>query len=247
MFFYLYDNFLQDRKYHNDLNQIETRLANLGIQGRSEKITILKNIPDATRLAIKRGADTVIAIGNDQTIVKLLPSVVETNTTLGLIPVGPHQTMAHVLGVPIGATACEVVSRRIVRRLDLGLVNSQYFLTSLEAPGTVIAACDGKYNVTSLDQSGRISLMNFQNELSHGRPDDGVLELVISPGHGHLAWRAFHRAQPGSVFTVKSVKFTSAGGPINMLLDGQITIKTPVIVKVAAKKLRVIVGKNRQF
>ena len=47
MYAYIFDSFLQERKYQHELGQIENRLATLGIQGKIEKMTILKNIQEA--------------------------------------------------------------------------------------------------------------------------------------------------------------------------------------------------------
>ncbi len=49
MYFYVFDSYVQDKKYQSDVARIEARLGALGISGRTEKLTILKNINDATR------------------------------------------------------------------------------------------------------------------------------------------------------------------------------------------------------
>src|SRR5690349_13808036 len=134
MYFYVFDSYLQDRKYANEVARVETRLGTLGIQGRQEKITILKNIHEALKEAIKRGATTIVAVGNDKTVTKILPQVVEHGLTLGLIPLGPEQTIADSLGIPHGVSACDSLSRRVMRRLDVGQANNQYFLLQLQAP-----------------------------------------------------------------------------------------------------------------
>ncbi len=247
MYAYIFDSFLQERKYQHDLGQIENRLATLGIQGRSEKMTILKNIQEASRQAIKRGVETLVVVGNDATITKVLPQVVDQKVTLGLIPLGPDQTIARVLGIPDGLPACDILSRRIVRRLDLGRANAAYFLYSLVAPSTVTVDCGGKYSITSLDPSGTLTVANFPIGQGHGRPDDGQLELVVTPGQAGRGWGGFRRTGSTSVFPLTKAKLTSAGDPATLTLDGQVMIKTPVTLEVARKKIGVIVGKERGF
>lgn len=245
MYAYVFDSFLQERKYQHDISQIETRLVALGVQGRSEKMTILKNIQEAARQAIKRGTTTIVVVGNDQTIAKVLPQLIGQPVTLGLIPLGRHQTIAHVLGIPEGLVACDVLSRRVVQRLDLGKANDVYFLHSLTAPATV-SVDFGKYRVTSLDPGGSLTISNFPFIYGHGHPDDGQLELIVAPGHDRRGWGR-RRDSAASVFPMAKAILTSAPGSADLLLDGQITIRTPAKVEVVPRRLEVIVGKNRGF
>lgn len=245
MYFYVFDNFLQDRRYENDVAAVETRLAQLGIQGRSEKITILKNVPEAVATAIKRGATTVVAVGNDSTVTKVLPQVVEHDVTLGLIPIGPDQTIAGYLGIPAGAKAAETLSRRVIRRLDLGEANNQLFLLNLSAPASAAVMCDNKYTVTSRDPAGQLVIANFNRGVGSGRPDDGRLELVVEQGESR-GWGARRRGFQGSIFPFTKAKITCSDTAM-MVLDGQRTIKPPVSVTVVPHRLEVIVGPQRNF
>ncbi|MEK7537988.1 MAG: diacylglycerol kinase family protein [Patescibacteria group bacterium] len=247
MYAYLFDSFLQERKYQHDIGQIENRLSTLGIQGKIEKMTILKNIQEAARQAIKRGVATLVVVGNDETITKVLPQIIDSDVTLGLIPLGPQQTIARALGIPDGVVACDVLSRRILRRLDLGRANAVYFLFNLVAPADVTVDCGGQYRVTSLDPAGSLMTANFPPAGTAGQPDDGRLELIVTPGRGARGWLPGRRSSGGSVFSITKAKFTSPAGPVNLTLDGQVTVKTPATVEVVRRKLEVIVGKDRAF
>lgn len=246
MYAYIFDSFLQERKYQHDIGQIENRLATLGIQGKSEKMTILKNIQEAARLAIKRGAETLVVVGNDETVTKVLPQMIDSRVTLGLIPLGPNQTIARILGIPVGLSACDVLSRRIVRHIDLGRANNAYFVFNLAAPAGVAIDC-GKYAITSLDPAGTMMIANFPTAGAQGAPDDGRLELIVAPGQEKRGWGGLRRTAGGSVFSITNVKVTSPQGPVSVVLDGQVTLKTPVTVEIERKKLAVIVGKGREF
>ncbi len=246
MYAYIFDGFLQERKYVHDIAQIENRLVTLGIQGRTEKMTILKNIQDAARQAIKRGAETLVVIGNDETVTKVLPQIIDTTVTLGFIPLGPHQSIAHILGIPTGVAACDALSRRIVRNIDMGKANDAYFLFSMVAPATVTVEC-GKYSITSLDPNGSMTFTNFPASGVKSVPDDGVLELIVAPGEERKAWGGLRRGNASSVFSITSAKLITADAPATVILDGQVAIKTPITLEVARKKLAVIVGKDRGF
>lgn len=246
MYAYIFDSFLQERKYQHEVVQIENRLATLGIQGKSEKMTILKNIQEAAKQAMKRGATTLVVIGNDETITKVLPHVIGTSVTFGIIPVGPHQTIASILGIPTGVSACDTLSRRVVRHIDLGKAGASYFLFHMTAPANVQVDC-GSYSVTSLDPNGTITIANFPIDGQGGKPDDGVLELMVVPGEEKRGWGGLKRRPQGSIFPVKKVKIHATGIPAHLTLDGQTTVKTPMTIEIADAKLEVIVGKERAF
>lgn len=244
MYFYVFDGSLQQRKYAAEIARIETRLAALGLQGRQEKITILKNIQETVAEAIKRGATTVVAVGNDRTVSKILPQVVDHDLTLGLIPLGPEQTIADYLGIPHGVAACDVLSRRVIRRLDVGKANSQYFLLRLQAPARTTAVCDDTYSVESLDPQGTMAITNLGPAV--GSPDDGRLELVVQ-GSGAARWPLFRRSyNADSIFPIRRARLQCRTDE-TILLDGQIVVKTPTQVTVGSKKLEVIVGRHRHF
>lgn len=242
MYAYIFDSFLQERKYVNEIAQIENRLVTLGIQGRVEKMTILKNIAEAARTAIKRGATTVVVIGNDESINKVLPAVIGQSVTLGIIPLGPGRQIADVLGLPNGVAACESISRRVIRHLDLGRANNVYFLFSLQAPASVIVDC-GDYRISSLDPQGSLVINNFSTERTVGQPDDGKVELTVHASTTSGRWGR-RTTSTSSVFSLTSAKLTTLDHAANVLLDQHVTIKTPVALDVAAHKLDVIVGKK---
>lgn len=246
MYAYIFDSFLQDRKYAHELSQIENRLVTLGIQGRTEKMTILKNLQEGARQAIKRGATTLVVVGNDETITRILPQLVDEDVTLGFIPVGPHQTIAHVLGIPEGVPACDTISRRVIRHLDMGKANNAYFLFTLVAPATVSVDCGG-YTISSLDSTGELVVTNFPHAGSRGTPDDGQLELVVSPGEDRKGWKPFRQQSSSSVFPISAATLTTTTGSASVTLDGKILLKTPIELGIAAKKLDIIVGKARNF
>src|SRR3989338_3648329 len=162
MYCYVYDSFIQQPRYASHLSRIEVRLAELGLQGKTERLTILKNIKEIVESALKRGVDTVVAVGSDQTVSKIVNLIAGSKATLGLIPLGEPNSIAALLGVPSGEAACDTLSKRIVKRLDLGRVNSQYFLRSIEVSGgSAVLESDQGYQISTSDPGSRISIANF--------------------------------------------------------------------------------------
>lgn len=247
MYAYIVDSAVQDRRLQAELFKVESRLAQLGIQGRIEKITILKNLQEAARDAVRRGATTLVAIGNDETVTKLLTVAIETNVTLGVIPLGEPQDLAKFLGIPSGAEACDIIARRIVRRLDVGKADSQYFLREARLSATATVECDGKYTVQTNDPNGEMVIGNLGQGDPHGQPTDGRLELMVQSrtSQGWQPWKsAFHHQ---SVFPIRKASIHGQKSDTTLILDGQVILKGSMTVEVAPKKLGVIVGRDRQF
>ena len=96
MFTYIYDDFVTDKKHERQLSLIENRLTDLGISGRIERLTMFKNIRDIITDAERRGCETVVAVGNDETVGKLVEVAGDFDLAFGVIPVGegPHVTAA---------------------------------------------------------------------------------------------------------------------------------------------------------
>ena len=261
MYYYIYDSFLNDKKYISELHRIEARLMDLGINGRIEKLTLLKSLREIVEEAVKKGASTIVAVGNDETVSKIISFLPNLSVTLGIIPIGENNSIANILGLPQGAAACDTLSARITEKIDLGKANDSYFIASLEIPAQreVVIDC-GNYFVSPLSNSGLINICNIDNlaknpqnegQPRRSNPKDGILEAVIresSSGHDGLM-SLFKKKQftKDSVFPFKKIKIKCSKECLAVVADGQTTIKTPVTVEVAPKKLRVIVGKNRMF
>ena len=246
MYFYLFDSFLQDRRYQTEVLRLESRLAQLGLQGRTEKMTILKNVQEAATSAIKRGATTVVAVGNDLTVTKLLPIVIEHGLPLGIIPFGQPNTIAEYLGLPNGVPAADALSRRITKKLDVGQADSQYFLLQARLTAPAKIKCDGRYTVETLDPRDGCLIANLGSGDPYGQPNDNRLELIVQPHSTGWSWGQ-KQYSAASVFPVHQAMVQDAGDSAAVVLDGQITLKAPTTIGVAKKKLQVIVGPRRTF
>ncbi|MFA6909003.1 MAG: diacylglycerol kinase family protein [Patescibacteria group bacterium] len=254
MYTYIYDSFVNEKKYQSLLFRIETRLLELGINGRVEKLSLLKSVKEIIADAITRKSETIVLVGNDETIAQAISFLSGIRVVLGIIPIGPHNSIADMLGVPQGAEACDILSRRIVEHIDLGKVNGRHFLSQLEIRDAshVTLDCDG-YNITSDGPDSVVQICNFgYAESSFDRipsdPQDGVLEAVIRTPIKRTLLNTFgHRSMRPSVFPFTKIHIRSKGENVAVIADGQTMLKTPITVEVAPKKLTMIVGKRRAF
>ena len=72
---YIYDDYLNKSKYSRVLNRVEIRLTDLGLNGKIIRLGAIKNIRDVIQNEIKSGAKTIIAVGNNQTVNKIIGEI----------------------------------------------------------------------------------------------------------------------------------------------------------------------------
>ena len=73
--------------------------------------------------------DAVIAAGGDGTVTATVPIAIQRKLPLGIVPLGTFNDLARTLGVPLDVrAACEAITQRRTRSIDVGRVNGVYFV-----------------------------------------------------------------------------------------------------------------------
>jgi len=246
---FVYDSFLNQKKYDRLLARVETRITDLGLNGKISRLSATRNVPETITNELKRGAKTIIAVGNNKTINQIINSLAGSQIPLGIIPIGEdNNDIAKSLGIESAEAACDILSARLLTKLDLGLANQTYFLSnvSINNQGTVI---DMNKNYTiETTEKGLIYVFNLIGEQIKLPPkvkfipDDGLLELVVNT---HANKKFFTRQDHQSIFKIK--KITIHNLKHQLILDGSVPLTAPAEITVVKKHLNVIVGKNRNF
>ena len=255
MYVYLYDNFLRDKKFSSTVKNIEVRLTDYGIAG---KILHLGSYMDAKAVVddeIKRGAKTVVIAGNDKTFGYVLSRAATCGCTFGFLPIGEKEnTIAEVLGIPIGEESADVLARRRKEMLDVGWVNNRYFVSMLHVlPAPVRVIYDEKYSV-SANYKMEVVVCNLQpffwkknkkdreEEVVH--PQDGKLEAFIRPLTKSGFWG--YKYEDPSIFPFEEMEIVG-DEPFAMEADGKPSKEIRVKIRMAKNKISMIVGRNRKF
>lgn len=258
MYFYIYDTFLTDRKFDRTLASVETRLTDLGISGKIGRLTPFTNAKGLIRDETRRGAATIVAVGNDDTVAKVIEGIGDASITLGVIPIGGPNEIARSLGIPEGADACDVLSKRVTQKIDLGSVNGHLFLSQVRLPGGQFTMeGDGKYRITIVAPESETVITNLGRNSSGtddeggystiGNPKDGILDAMIVTKDGGM-FQMFKKnvSNVPSIIPVKTLSITSES-PISVFADGRKVTNSTISIEVIPERLKVITGRTRNF
>lgn len=247
MYQFVYDTFMGDRKYRKELAEVENRLTDLGLMGRVERLTLFKNLRETLAEAVRRGVKTVVAVGNDDTVRQALSALPSLNLTVGMIPFGEPSHLANLFGIPHGLAATEILSARLIQKLDVGRINGALFLTSVSIPGGKLTlACEDQFAVYT--GGGRVGIYNLplQQAAVHldSDPTDGYMETVIESSAGFPMFGRSGRKY--SVVPVRKMMISSREA-FSIMVDGQKFRGNRAAIEVLPQKLKMIVGKGRKF
>jgi diacylglycerol kinase family enzyme len=244
MHVYIYDEYLNKAKYNRAINRLEIRLTDLGLNGKIIRLGGIKNIKGTIQNEIKLGAKTIIAVGNNQTINKIIGAIIDTEiysdfqklTLLGLVPVGDDNSIASSFGIKNIDDACNILLARRVEKIDLGLVGNYYFLNqaTIQSAGTTLQIDDYSLEIVEKGEVRIINLLSDQAEKIKSNPHDGKLDILIRT-----------RRHDESIITVKKLKVTNPQE--KLLIDGVFEVTTPTEVSIMKDMVNVIVGKDRMF
>ena len=246
---FIYDSFLSQKKYNRLLAHLETRITDLGLNGKISRLSATRSVREAINNELKHGVKTIIAVGNNQTINQIINSLAGSQIPLGIIPVGENNnSIAESLGIRSTEEACNILSARLLTKIDLGLANQTYFLSniSINNQGTIIDM-DKDYTIETTEK-GLIYIFNLIGEKIilppkvKVSPNDGLLELVINAQSNK---NFFTKQAHQSIFKIKKITIHNLKN--KLILDNSISIEAPAKISIVPNYLNLIVGKNRNY
>lgn len=253
MYVYLYDNFLKQKRYDSVLKAVETRLTDYGIAGKIIRLQHYASAEMVVEDEVRKGVQTIVIVGNDATIGHVLSRSASFEVSFGFLPIGPHNEIAQVLGIPVGVEACDVLAKRRKLRLDVGWFNNRYFVSQLHIPpSTISIVYDESFRVSS--KSGKMELVvcnlkpfvwSGKNKEYVAHPQDGKLEAFLRPVYESKILRR-HQFEIPSIFPFEEM-VVSSKTPFPVETDGKISKEIKITIKLAKNRISMIVGKERKF
>src|SRR3989339_193613 len=237
---YIYDSYVGHKKYQSKIAKIETRITDLGLNGKIIRLGVMSSIYNSIEGEVQKGAKNIIIVGNNNLFAQAINSVAKLkslHTTvgdipLGLIPIGKkYNSIAEYLGIDYEENACDIIAGRRIKELDLGMINKYYFLTQATIPTEETI-------IVNLPMG-----IELPNEIK-ANAQDGTLELFIKTKKLNKLLLNKNKENK-SVFSFKELQITNPKYPV--IIDNSLKINTPVIIKIAKEKINLIVGKGRNF
>ncbi len=259
MHVYIYDTFISDKKYSSEAAKIETRITDLGLNGKIIRLGTVSSVYNAVENEVKKGAKTIVAVGDNRILSQTINAMARINASesigsaipLGFIPVGKKDNfLAEFLGTGMTEVACDVLSQRRIETLDLGQANDNYFLfTAAVSTEATTVEIDENYTI-EIKEAGEIDVVNLPVGISlppeaKTSPADGVLELIIKTKQGKRLLPMRGSGESSSVFSFNRLRISNQHHPV--LIDGAQELKCPVDIRLAPVKINLIVGKDRKF
>lgn len=172
MYYYIVNPSSGDRSYQAIEAKLETKLKELGIDGKLEKTLDADDAARITRSAIDQGAQTIVVAGGDRTVNEVITAVHEsgkTSITIGIIPLGHTNLLAEQVGIRDWQQACELLAARRLRDFRLMHINDHSFIHTCElapengTPAEALVEIDGSYRLKATVALGTISNTKLQN------------------------------------------------------------------------------------
>src|SRR3989338_5090652 len=138
MYHYIIDQTrIPARNFDRLLGEVYGYLTEYQISGEVHRVTRLRNVSELVETAVRGGAKTIVAIGDDQNFVQLIEILAEqSGLVLGYIPLQKSSEIAAVLGLPSLSEACLAIAKRRIEEFDLGAAARNYFFTKLDFAAT---------------------------------------------------------------------------------------------------------------
>jgi len=223
--------------------KMEVIMASYGISGDFGKISPLSSAYELAKRAAEEGYSTVVAIGGSEIINQTAAALANTNTTLGIIPVGATELIYDLIGTSSFKEALEILRTRKVETIDLGKVSeNKYFLTEakIQNPHSIPTILDfGEYKIGGEFQeiviaNGNGTKNSFQ---------DGVFSIKIDQAkQKRVFWNIFKKPTPASLFYQEKVTI-EAEQQCKVSVDNEIVAKTPCTITLVPLALKIIVAR----
>jgi hypothetical protein len=256
LYAYLYDDYLSDPAFVKAIANIETRCSALGIQGRTARLAIFRSAKELVEGLVKDGAQTIVVVGNDRTLEKVMWFLPDLPVTIGYIPVSEPHGIAGLLGIPFGDLACDILAARRIETLDVGRVDDRYFLTDVRIPDARAQVdVEGRYRIGP-SSAGTICIRNLGGVSAQGialaDAKDGLLELTVEPiametPSRFLFWKKHHKRDETSTRLLLTYGRIESREPVDVFVDNHVMSGFSFSFGIEKDRIKVITGRGKKL
>ena len=251
-FAYVYEAAFSQGAAGKEAARIEAEVSRLGIQG-----PVLREgfheVQEGLERAIQEGSKNVVFVGHHGWFLQWIPWIsAQKGITIGFLPLEPSP-LSRALGMPTGAAAVGILAARVLRVLDIGLINSRPFFTEAVVLQTSARLeFEGSYAVRA-KTPGPLAIQNFALHPKTGEalsvPGDGQLEAVLHTPIERVSWfgvwKKTELEETRIAFT--RGKLSNDGQPLQITVDGQLLTAKEFAFDVLPGAMSCVVGPERLF
>lgn len=175
MYYYIINPASGNGKINKVQDKLKTRLKELGILGEFQKSIGKEDIEKLVEIGLGKGYKTIVAVGGDGTINEIINAIKDRRVTLGIIPLGNSNELAHILGIPDWQSACNVLAARKTEIIDLGKVGDKLFVTNITLGKDPLSSNEAQ-------KTGLLSKVTFLKKLSKGAYGNMRIKMAFQEG-----------------------------------------------------------------
>lgn len=113
--------------------KIKDILGDLGIAGETVLPSPARTVEELCEVGIAKGYSTIVAVGSEKHINKVVSAILEGEVVLGIIPTDESAKIYQIIGTSSLRESCQALKFRKLASLDVGeIVPSKYFITQAE-------------------------------------------------------------------------------------------------------------------
>ncbi|MFC1641054.1 hypothetical protein ACFL2D_03320 [Patescibacteria group bacterium] len=133
MYYYIFDDYLNNPENEQHVQDINAILNDLTVQGERGRISPVRRLQDIMRDAHAKKIETVVMVGNEDSISKAIGYALDYDFTLGYVPADPDDVLGAQLGINSPREAGHALSARVIEELYPIQVNDKFFITEIRA------------------------------------------------------------------------------------------------------------------
>lgn len=221
---------------------IRDLLSLAGIAGEVVTVSPARTTEELVEMGLNKKYSTIVAVGNDRHINKVATHLQNTKCALGIIPINSSSLIHQLIGASDIKGACEILKYRKLKEINMGAIEpNKYFITQAEIQNS---------------KSIPVTITVINQDFDSYQVDTTITELIISrnlyvflndknQGPGFIknswAWLIGQKIAnfQSSILRGKKIKIETKE-PIPVTMDGDIVAKTPIVIILQPRVLKII-------
>jgi len=217
-------------------------LTELGISGEIVTVSPARTTEELVEMGVNKSHSTIVAVGNDHHINKIGSYLRNKNVAMGIIPINSSEIIHKLIGGSDIKEACEILKFRKLKEISIGAVEpNKFFLTQVEIqthsskPVAITIINPGSDSYVAQTTFSEIII---SKNLYLFMTDKYINYNILKKSWDWLIGKTIPDIV-SSILRGKKIKIET-NEPIPVTMDGEIIAKTPIVLSLYPKALKII-------